>query len=520
MKLFGNRRDGGEHTEHTSDLTDAEIDVSEIRSDDGTEDEKEAVAESGAARKKVLRRVLIIAGSVVAVLGIVVAAYFIWEKPLQPTSQDPVRETVAPAVTPTKKPTVSAAPGDDPGKDEEPDDNEGALALPVTAGRKDGVFTFLLVGTDRASNSTDTIIVATFDTKEHTINCVNIPRDTLVNIGWATTPKKINAVYPGYFNTYKGNPGRYEEEYGSAEGYGVYGMQEYVRKLLGFYVDYYVVFDIQAVEDIVDTIGGVEFDVMESMVYYDPAQDLAIEIWAGHQVLSGEDAVKLCRFRNTYAAGDLKRIEVQQSFLKALARQLISAKNIPHLSELLDIVDREVDTDLEVANVAWLARQFLGCSMDDITFQTAPLSAGSTGINDVSFVGVDADAWLALVNSALSPFTEDVTLSNMDLLTFYGGGGVYATTGVIAGGYDSFYCMRCTAATGRAVAHAPGAHLAIETEEPETTETPPEEVTGGEPGTEGEVTAGDPAGGTETETDPAAQTGGESPSSGEPSPQE
>ena len=489
MKLFGNRR-SGEHTEHTRPGADTEIDVSEIRSDeigDGAE------ASESAARKRVLRRVLIIAAAVVAVLGAVVGAYFIWEKPLQPTAQDPIRETAPPDVAPSKAPGGDPAPPDDPGgADDEPEDNEGALALPVTAGRRDGVFTFLLVGTDRASNSTDTIMVVSFDTKEHTINCVNIPRDTLINISWATTPKKINAVYPGYFNTYNGNPGRYENDYGSPEAYGVYGLRENIRKLLGFYVDYYVLVDIQAVEDLVDAIGGVEFDVPEDMIYYDWAQGLAIEIWAGRQVLSGEDAVKLCRFRNTYAAGDLKRIEVQQNFLKAMARQLISLKNIPHLSELLEIVEREVDTDLEVANVAWLVRQFLSCSMDGITFQTAPFAASSTGINDVSFVGMDADAWLELINSALSPFTEDIMPENLDLLTFNAAGGVYATTGVIAGGYDSFYCMRCTAATGHAVSHAPGAHLVLETEAPET---PPEaETPEGASGTEGEATTAAPAG--------------------------
>ena len=498
MKLFGNRRSGGEHagnTEYKPEHTDAEIDVSEIRSDeagDGAEASADAVA---AARKKVLRRVLIIAGSVVAVLGIVVGAYFIWEKPLQPISQDPVNETAPPRVTPTKKPEASAPPEDDPVEEEDPEDNEGALALPVTAGRRDGAFTFLLVGVDRASNSTDTIIVATFNTKEHTINCVNIPRDLLINISWATTPKKINAVYPGYFNTYTGNPGRYAEEFDSAQAYGVNGLRENIRKLLGFYVDYYVLVDIKAVEDLVDAIGGVEFDVPEDMYYEDYVQDLLIDIKAGRQILDGENAVKLCRFRSSYAAGDLKRIEVQQSFLKEMARQLISAKSIPHLGEILEIVEREVSTDLEVANVAWLARQFLSCSLSDVTFQTAPLSPSSTGINGISFVGVDTDAWLEVVNGALSPFTEDVTLGNMDLLTF-NNGGIYASSGVIAGGYDSFYCITCTVASGgKAIAHAPGAHLSFETPEPETTtdpDTPPGEA-GGEPGT-GDMPTEDPGG--------------------------
>ena len=487
MKLFGNRR-SGEHTEHTQPGADTEIEVSEIRSDEaggGTEAVSAGDAQS-AARKRVLRRVLIIAGAIVAAAAIAVGAYFIWEKPLErPDPPAPPKESVSPSPSVSNPPLAGPAETKDPGaEDGEPVDDEGALSM--TAGYRDGVFTFLLVGTDKASNSTDTIMVVSFDTKGHKINCVNIPRDTLINIGWATSPKKINVVYPGYFNTYSGNPGGHAD-FDSPEAYGVYGLREYVHNMLGFYVDYYVLVDIQAVEDIVDTIGGVEFDVPEDMVYRDPTQDLDINIRAGRQVLNGEDAVKLCRFRNTYAAGDLKRIEVQQSFLKAMARQLISLKSIPHLTELLEIVEREVNTDLEVANVAWLVRQFLACSTDDITFQTAPISAGSTSINDVSFVGVDAEAWLELVNGCLNPLTEDIRPGDIDLLTF-NAGGVYATSGVIAGGYDSFYCLRCTVATGRTVSHAPGAHLVLETEEPEAEAPEGWTETGGEP------TAGGPAG--------------------------
>ena len=492
MKLFGNRR-SGEHTEHTQPGADTEIDVSEVRSDEAW-DEAGAAASAdaqSAARKRILRRVLIIAGAIVAVLGIVVGVYFIWEKPLEhPDPPAPPKVTVPPDPAVSDRPAVDPAETGDPGgEDEEPNDDEGALVQPMTGDFKEGVFTFLLVGTDRASNSTDTIMVVSFDTKKHEINCVNIPRDTLINISWSTTPKKINAVYPGYFNTYSGNPGGHPD-YDSPEAFGVHGLREEICKLLGFYVDYYVVVDIQAVEDIVDTIGGVEFDVPEDMYYRDPTQDLLIDIKAGRQVLSGEDAVKLCRFRNTYATGDLKRIEVQQSFLKAMARQLISLKNLPYLDELLKIVEREVDTDLAVANVAWLVRQFLACSMDGITFQTAPISAGSNSINDVSFVGLDAEKWLEMVNSALNPYTEDIPSDKMDLLTFTAGGGVYATRGVIAGGIDSFYCIRCTVATGHAVAHAPGAHLVIEPEEP-VAETPEGGAPAAEPG--GEAGAPPPA---------------------------
>ncbi len=147
------------------------------------------------------RKALIIIGVVIVVLAAALIAYSIWERP--------------PQIAPTPAVTASPAPAEPkPAGTDKPDDPEQPVPMPepteipaekdpdaLVADRDSGKYTVLVVGRDHASNSTDTILVVRLDTKAHRIDCVSIPRDTMINIGWATTPKRINAVYPGCVNS-------------------------------------------------------------------------------------------------------------------------------------------------------------------------------------------------------------------------------------------------------------------------------------------------------------------------------
>ena len=386
------------------------------------------------------KTILTVVCIVLAALVLGVLIYTMWERP-PAISPDPGTKNVPGKTEPRPAdPTVPDASGEQTKTDELPEDID--YSEPLVTDREGGRYTFLLVGRDYASNSTDTIIVGCMDTKAHSLHCVNIPRDTLINISWANTPKKINAVYPGFINSGKD---------------GITGLKEQVKKLLGFEVDCYAVVSIQAVEQAVDTIGGVWFDVPVDMNYFDPTQDLRINISKGYQLLNGEDAVKVCRFRDSYAGGDIERIGVQQDFLRALADQILSLGNIPNLGNLVKILAENTDTDLSAANIAWFARQFLLCDGENISFETMPWSVGCA-INGISFVSVDVNAWVPLVNEKLNPYVDPLSAANMDILTCNAAGTqVSATTGVVAGGPDAFYCMSCTVKNGgKAVHHLPG----------------------------------------------------------------
>lgn len=392
---------------------------------------------AGGTPGKKKRTVLLIVCIILAALAVLAAVYFLWERPPELVTDNGTAQQQQ-----TAKETPAPADGEVPDPDAETPEDDG-MAEPLATGRSTDCYTFLLVGRDYVSNSTDTIIVGRLDTKAHTIHCINIPRDTLINISWSNTPKKINAVYPGYVNSGKD---------------GIEGLRAQVKNLLGFDVDCYAVVSIKAVEEAVDCIGGVWFDVPVDMHYWDPTQDLDISIDKGYQLLDGENAVKVCRFRNTYAGGDIERIGVQQDFLRALAGQVLSVGNIPNLGELVNILMENTDTDLTAANIAWFARQFLLCDMENVTFQTMPWAA-SCGINGISFVSVDLNAWLDVINGQLNPYAEQVTAANVNILTCNANGGsMSATTGAIAGGADSFYCITCTVKNGgKATHHYPGA---------------------------------------------------------------
>ncbi|MFR7758649.1 MAG: LCP family protein, partial [Christensenellales bacterium] len=296
-------------------------------------------------------------------------------------------------------------------------------------GRKDGVYTFLVAGTDQISNNTDTIMIGSFDTVNHKLNIVSIPRDTLINIQHEV--KKANAAY------------HYAAYYKNVEGSSYYNCdpvesmrKELVKSMLGFDVDKYVLVNIDAAAEVVDAIGGVEFDLPVDMNYDSKRQDLHIHLNKGLQTLSGDDFVKVMRFRSSYAGGDLQRIEMQQKLLSALADQMLTLGNVPNLTKVAQIVADNMETDMSTENIIYFAKEFLKLSKDDVKFMTLPkLSTGS--VFGFSYVFADIDAWLKMVNESLNPWTTEVTAQNVDIIT-YKDGNFYSTTGEVNNGIESF----------------------------------------------------------------------------------
>lgn len=113
----------------------------------------------------------------------------------------------------------------------------------------------------------------------------------------------------------------------------------------------YVRMDLTAVEAVIDALGGVTFTVPQDMYYSDPYQDLFIDLKAGKQTLSGKDAVGLLRYRRGYPEGDLKRIEVQQTFLLELFRQKCNPAYLKEIPAVMDAIKGHVTTNLIAEDV-------------------------------------------------------------------------------------------------------------------------------------------------------------------------
>lgn len=269
--------------------------------------------------------------------------------------------------------------------------------------RSKKAITFAVIGLDDEASLTDTMMVGRFDTENQRLDVVSIPRDTLVNVAW--TSKKANTML-----SHTGGLDSIEDAGGFLDG---------LKDLLGFTVDCWVCIDLDAFVKLVDAIGGVYYDVPMDMVYEDYLQDLYIDVKAGYQLLDGQTAMEVVRNRKGYIIPDIGRIETQQGFLSAAADQLFQMKNIFNLDDIIKIFSENVTTDLGLGNLAYLGTEFLKLSSEDITFHTMPYTAPNNyygEINGVSYLLVDIEPWLELVNGRLNPYYRDVTINDVDIM--------------------------------------------------------------------------------------------------------
>ena len=227
------------------------------------------------------------------------------------------------------------------------------------SGRKEGVYTFLLVGQDTAGGgNTDTMMLITFDTVNKTINGMSLPRDTMINVDRKGSGHRLNAVY----NYNKGSDPDTQVQKGMA------ALKKEVGKLTGITPDFYVMVQWEAVGEMVDALGGVYFDVPFDMDYDDPTpgQDLHIHLKEGYQKLDGDQAMGLIRWRHNndysvqYPTGDLGRMETQQAFLKAVAAECLKPATLLKAPALAEVFMENVTTDLSLGNILAFAQLAAG----------------------------------------------------------------------------------------------------------------------------------------------------------------
>lgn len=362
---------------------------------------------------KKLRKPLIIAGCTVLFVLIVLLVYSIWEKPPEPGAdspnvpatqkplvQAPVEETVYP-VKP-EEPAETPAPTEPPA--EPPEE-------PMKTGRKDGCYTFALLASDQLLANIDTIIVGKLDTEAGTLDFISIPRDTLVNVSWGV--KKLSTVLSGERNDID----RFLEQLGN---------------LIGYTVDCYALTDIGAMEKLVDCMGGVYYNVPRDMDYDDPTQALSIHIPKGYQLLDGENAVKVLRYRmgnddTGYVNGDLGRIATQQDFLSTMACQFLKLGNIPNLASAIEIFSSSVKTDITANNLAFFVREFLKLDKENVRFHTMP--GKGIIIRSGSYIEIGIEEWIEMLNAYLNPFLQEITADNLNILRKDESGGAVSTNG-------------------------------------------------------------------------------------------
>ena len=139
----------------------------------------------------------------------------------------------------------------------------------------------------------------------------------------------------------------------------------------GYPIDYYVIIDPQGFVELVDAMGGVEFNVPQEMDYEDWTQDIHIHLDAGVQLLDGAEALGAALFRHTsdseghtlggYPNGDLDRTAVQRELLAAVLERAPSQPQ--HFPDYVSMFLEHVETDLTAPELLELAGKAAGLEL-------------------------------------------------------------------------------------------------------------------------------------------------------------
>ncbi|MDR1531299.1 MAG: LCP family protein [Clostridiales bacterium] len=267
---------------------------------------------------------------------------------------------------------------------------------------------FLIVGVDSQEAGvprTDTIIAGCFNAVSLTLNLISVPRDTYVVM---TEENQALLKDKGKYVPASGEMKACEVYHYAGNELGMEVLCQQIESLLAQDFEYYVTVDFEALRFIVDSINGVEFDVPQAMRYDDPLQGLHINLEPGPQVLNGDQAEQLLRYRHGnfgaadetpgYPLQDLGRAATQHAFIKAMASQALSSENIINsLPALLATYFNYVETNFSLAEAPKYLKYVKNLRPENIVTATLPCSPQDIG--GKSYVVLDEEETLRLVNS-------------------------------------------------------------------------------------------------------------------------
>lgn len=260
--------------------------------------------------------------------------------------------------------------------------NDAALNETVSEIKDNKTINILLLGLDEGDlenragpKRSDTMMVASINPVDKTINMLSIPRDSKVSIPGRSGYDKITHAF----------------------FYG--GPKLAVRTVEDNFhipINYYTVIDWKAFIEVIDILGGVDINVEHDMDYEDPYENLYIHLSKGYQHLNGEQAGQYVRFRHD-ELGDIGRVQRQEVFLKALNSQLFKTGTILKLPALITTISHYLQTDINTATLVKIANVLKDMRTDSIHTEMIPGDFAT--IDDISYWVPDMARTQNIVNS-------------------------------------------------------------------------------------------------------------------------
>ncbi|MEU7180142.1 MULTISPECIES: LCP family protein [Streptomyces] len=222
-------------------------------------------------------------------------------------------------------------------------------------------------GADEGGARSDTAMIMHVYEGHKKAGVVSIPRDTMIQRPDCTKDgKNVPGSQRAMFNT-------------AYEVGGPACAVKTVESMSGIRMDHFVEVDFTGFKKLIDALGGV--DITTSKAINDNSSHLHLP--PGKHTLDGEQALGLVRTRHGVPGGDgsdLGRIQLQQTFVKALMNQVKNVGILTNPTKLYNIADTATkaittDTDLNsVGELTGLAKSLGGIGSENIHMVTLPVT--------------------------------------------------------------------------------------------------------------------------------------------------
>ncbi|MBD5430636.1 LCP family protein [Lactobacillus sp.] len=205
-------------------------------------------------------------------------------------------------------------------------------------------FSILLLGTDTGAlgrtekrGNTDTMIIATVNPQNKSVNLMSIPRDTMAQmIGTQNfSVHKINAAY---------NIG------------GAKMALKTTSKLLNVPLKYYVEVNMGGLEKLVDGVGGVDVNNSFKFSYG------GYTFKKGKLHLNGKQALAYSRMRYDDPRGDYGRQLRQRQVIMSIIKNSMSVDTLKNLDQVLNSASKNILTNLTFNSMVNIAKNYRDCT--------------------------------------------------------------------------------------------------------------------------------------------------------------
>lgn len=257
------------------------------------------------------------------------------------------------------------------------DDIYNSINTDMSEAEFNTIKTVVFFGTDSRdpdnfySGRSDTIMVASLNTKNKSIKLISIPRDTYVNIA-GHGMDKINHAY-------------------------AFGKEELsintINSNFGLAIEEYVTIDFAGLTSIIDEVGGVTLEIDEEEKEFINARCKNKIPEAGEVTLDGEQALR--HSRNRYVGNDFYRAQRQRNVLIALMNKLATMDTTKILTLTNDFL-KQVKTNVDISEYIGIGTKIISDKdkyLNNIISEQVPSTEYSEGkyINGIYYFTTDLE---------------------------------------------------------------------------------------------------------------------------------